>query len=99
MPLGFHSVALSPSQGCFWYSFELDTVVNSAAHFAAMGLPRDFVLEELTEKERRSLVGEAFGAPCVSKVMAVYYANPFAPWWRGILSECPDAPCPGRQAP
>ena len=65
------------------YSFEHDCLLSGHDCLALQGIPDPFVcapLHEFSDREARSLAGEAFFLPSAMSVILPYYLNPQAPW-------------------
>ncbi len=60
-------------------------VLSAEAHLRAVGQPDDLDLSGLSDFDIRSLAGEAYAAPACGLALAAFFANPYAPWWEGML--------------
>ena len=76
-----HGALATLNQTGLNYSFEKNIVLSGWAHMKILGLPDQVSLLGLSDREVRSLAGEAFSAPDIITILFAYYANPFAPWW------------------
>lgn len=69
------------SVGSLVYSFEADTLLSVDHHMAGMGYPPIPQTTSLSDNDLKSLIGEAFAAPCIGSLVVAFVLNPFAPWW------------------
>lgn len=73
------------AQGSMMYSFEKDLVLSGFDHLRALGIPEDAAPGQGTvsfsDKQCRSLAGEAFGCPVVTTITYAFWLNPYGNWW------------------
>ena len=69
-------------QGTKPYSFEKNTALSGMDAMRLQGFPEQLPPEHVvTDKNLRSLAGEAFSLPMMAGVFYAYWLNPRAPWW------------------
>ncbi len=72
--------------GSIAYSYEYDVALSGYDQLRVQGIPIHAApqrgTDAFTDRQLRSLAGEAFCAPQMLSVAFAFYMNPFAPWWR-----------------
>jgi hypothetical protein len=67
------------------YSFEMQFVLSGWAAMRLHGWKDVGInVEGVSDKEFKSLAGEAFALPPITLIHFAFYRNPFAPWWAGV---------------
>lgn len=63
------------------YSFQMDTVISGWASMKLHGWRNSVVLQDITDKDLRSMSGESFALPPITLIHFAFYRNPYADWW------------------
>jgi hypothetical protein len=77
-------------QGSYKYSFAHDRVLSGADNLATLGFPLSTLAQtegHLSDRDLRSLAGEAFSLPDITTAVFAFWTNRHAPWWRQEAGE------------